>query len=126
MAARRALITGITGQDGSYLAEFLLGQGYEVFGITRRTSSHQAERIAHLLDRIEVLSADLLDQSSLAAARSRVRYAQGERRRGARSAGSQQGTGARQPRSETRLGLRRRLRRGDVADAATATNPTTT
>jgi GDPmannose 4,6-dehydratase len=67
MAPRRALITGITGQDGSYLAEFLLDQGYEVFGVTRRTSSHQAERITHLLDRIEVLSADLLDQSSLAA-----------------------------------------------------------
>ena len=64
---RRALITGITGQDGSYLAEFLLDQGYRVFGVTRRTSSHHAERIAHLLDRVELLSADLLDQSSLAA-----------------------------------------------------------
>jgi GDPmannose 4,6-dehydratase len=63
---RRALITGITGQDGSYLAELLLEKGYQVFGVTRRTSSHQAERIGHLLDRIELLSADLLDQSSLA------------------------------------------------------------
>jgi GDPmannose 4,6-dehydratase len=61
----KALITGITGQDGSYLAELLLSKGYEVVGIVRRTSHHSYERIEHLLDRIEVLAADLLDQHSL-------------------------------------------------------------
>jgi GDPmannose 4,6-dehydratase len=61
----RALITGITGQDGSYLAELLLSKGYEVVGIVRRTSHHSYERIEHLLDRIEVMAADLLDQHSL-------------------------------------------------------------
>ena len=70
---RRALVTGITGQDGSYLAEFLLAQGYEVHGVTRRTSSHRNERIAHLEDRVHLLSADLLDQSSLASALAEVR-----------------------------------------------------
>lgn len=63
---RRALVTGITGQDGSYIADFLLERGYEVWGVTRRTSSHRFERIAHLEGRIHLLSADLLDQSSLA------------------------------------------------------------
>ena len=58
----RALITGITGQDGSYLAEFLLGKGYEVVGMVRRTSHDSYERIDHLLDRIEIVAADLLDQ----------------------------------------------------------------
>lgn len=61
----RALITGITGQDGSYLAELLLAKGYQVFGVVRRTSHHSYERIEHLLDRIEILPADLLDQHSL-------------------------------------------------------------
>jgi GDPmannose 4,6-dehydratase len=61
----RALITGITGQDGSYLAELLLSKGYEVVGIVRRTSHHSYERIEHLLDRVEVTAADLLDQHSL-------------------------------------------------------------
>jgi GDPmannose 4,6-dehydratase len=61
----RALITGVTGQDGSYLAEFLLAKGYEVVGVVRRTSHHSYERIDHLLDRIEVVAADLLDQHSL-------------------------------------------------------------
>jgi GDPmannose 4,6-dehydratase len=61
----RALITGVTGQDGSYLAEFLLAKGYEVVGVVRRTSHHSYERIEHLLDRIEVVAADLLDQHSL-------------------------------------------------------------
>jgi GDPmannose 4,6-dehydratase len=61
----RALITGVTGQDGSYLAEFLLSKGYEVVGVVRRTSHHSYERIEHLLDRIEVVAADLLDQHSL-------------------------------------------------------------
>ncbi|HUP57344.1 MAG TPA: GDP-mannose 4,6-dehydratase [Bdellovibrionota bacterium] len=63
--AKRALITGITGQDGSYLAEFLLDKGYQVFGLTRRSSTTVTDRIAHLLDRVELLSGDLLDQSSL-------------------------------------------------------------
>jgi GDPmannose 4,6-dehydratase len=60
-----ALITGITGQDGSYLAEFLLEKGYRVVGMVRRSSTTPYERIAHLVDRIELVSADLLDQTSL-------------------------------------------------------------
>ena len=60
-----ALITGITGQDGSYLAELLLAKGYRVFGVVRRTSHHSYERIDHLLDRVEIVPADLLDQHSL-------------------------------------------------------------
>ena len=63
--ARRALITGITGQDGSYLAELLLEKGYEVHGMVRRTSHHSFERIEHLLDRVKIVTADLLDQHSL-------------------------------------------------------------
>jgi len=63
--AKRALITGITGQDGSYLAEWLLGQGYEVVGVTRRLSTSNYWRIDHLLGRIELRVADLLDQLSL-------------------------------------------------------------
>ena len=62
---KTALITGITGQDGSYLAELLLAKGYRVVGVVRRTSSHSFERIDHLLDRIELVAADLLDQHSL-------------------------------------------------------------
>lgn len=62
---KRALITGITGQDGSYLAEFLLAQGYEVYGVVRRSSSINSERVSHLLDQIAFLQADLLDQTSL-------------------------------------------------------------
>jgi GDPmannose 4,6-dehydratase len=61
----KALITGVTGQDGSYLAELLLEKGYEVVGVVRRTSHHSYERIEHLLGRIEVVAADLLDQHSL-------------------------------------------------------------
>jgi GDPmannose 4,6-dehydratase len=61
----KALITGITGQDGSYLAELLLEKGYQVVGVVRRTSHHSYERIEHLLDRVEVVAADLLDQHSL-------------------------------------------------------------
>jgi GDPmannose 4,6-dehydratase len=61
----KALITGVTGQDGSYLAELLLSKGYEVVGVVRRTSHHSYERIEHLLDRIQVVAADLLDQHSL-------------------------------------------------------------
>jgi GDPmannose 4,6-dehydratase len=60
-----ALITGITGQDGSYLAEFLLEKGYDVIGVVRRTSHDSYERIGHLLDRLRVVPADLLDQHSL-------------------------------------------------------------
>jgi GDPmannose 4,6-dehydratase len=60
-----ALITGITGQDGSYLAELLLEKGYEVHGLVRRSSTETFERIAHLRDRVNLLQADLLDQSSL-------------------------------------------------------------
>ena len=63
--ARRAVITGITGQDGSYLAELLLDQGYEVIGVTRRLSAQNYWRIEHLLPRITLLPADLLDQLSL-------------------------------------------------------------
>ena len=65
---RRALITGITGQDGSYLAELLLGKGYEVFGAVRRSSTEGNQRINHIVDRIHLIQADLLDQSSLTAA----------------------------------------------------------
>ena len=64
----RALITGITGQDGSYLAELLLEKGYEVFGLVRRSSTVTDVRIRHLNERITVLSGDLLDQMSLLAA----------------------------------------------------------
>ena len=60
-----ALITGITGQDGSYLAEFLLQKGYKVYGMQRRASTTNFVRIAHLVDRIELLPGDLLDQNSL-------------------------------------------------------------
>lgn len=65
---KKALITGITGQDGSYLAELLLDKGYKVFGLTRRTSTINYERIKHIEDQIELLQGDLLDQGSLAAA----------------------------------------------------------
>jgi GDPmannose 4,6-dehydratase len=61
----RALITGVTGQDGSYLAEFLLAKGYEVYGVVRRTSHHSYERIEHLLGRVQIVHGDLLDQHSL-------------------------------------------------------------
>jgi len=62
---RTALITGITGQDGSYLAELLLAKGYDVVGVVRRTSHDSYERIGHLLDRVHIVPADLLDQHSL-------------------------------------------------------------
>jgi GDPmannose 4,6-dehydratase len=64
--ARRALITGITGQDGSYLAEFLLAQGYEVIGMVRRTSTVNFERIFHVQDQVTLAPADLLDEMSIA------------------------------------------------------------
>ena len=63
--SKRAIITGITGQDGSYLAELLLDKGYEVVGVVRRLSASNYWRIEHLLDRIELRPADLLDQLSL-------------------------------------------------------------
>jgi len=61
----KALITGVTGQDGSYLADLLLTKGYQVVGMVRRTSHHSFERLEHILDRIEIVAADLLDQHSL-------------------------------------------------------------
>lgn len=64
--AKSALITGITGQDGSYLAEFLLSKGYRVYGLVRRSSSISVERISHIEKDITLLSGDLLDQNSLA------------------------------------------------------------
>src|SRR5579884_3976507 len=64
---KTALITGITGQDGSYLAEFLLEQGYRVVGMVRRSSTENFSRIQHLTDRVEVVQGDLLDQFSLIA-----------------------------------------------------------
>jgi GDPmannose 4,6-dehydratase len=63
--ARRALITGVTGQDGSYLAEFLLEQGYEVFGMVRRSSTVNFERIAHIQDRMTLVAGDLIDEVSM-------------------------------------------------------------
>jgi GDPmannose 4,6-dehydratase len=63
--AQRALITGVTGQDGSYLAELLLGEGYEVIGVMRRTSTVNMERIGHLQDRLTLVSGDLMDEVSL-------------------------------------------------------------
>jgi GDPmannose 4,6-dehydratase len=65
MAARRALITGIAGQDGSLLAELLLADGYEVFGVVRRPTSEQFENLESVRDRIELIQADLLDELSL-------------------------------------------------------------
>ncbi len=62
---KKALITGVTGQDGSYLAEFLLKKGYEVYGLTRRTSTINFERIKHIEDKINLVQGDLLDQGSL-------------------------------------------------------------
>src|SRR5579864_7418939 len=66
--AKRALITGITGQDGSYLAELLLEKGYDVYGVTRRSSTNSFDCIEHIIDRITLISGDLLDEHSLVAA----------------------------------------------------------
>jgi GDPmannose 4,6-dehydratase len=66
-SGKTAVITGVTGQDGSYLAELLLEKGYEVIGVVRRTSHDSYERIGHLLDRLQIVPADLLDQHSLTA-----------------------------------------------------------
>ncbi|MDB5072186.1 MAG: GDP-mannose 4,6-dehydratase [Candidatus Eremiobacteraeota bacterium] len=65
MPQKTALITGITGQDGSFLAEFLLEQGYRVVGMTRRSSTDVHERIQHIVDDVTIVSGDLLDQSSM-------------------------------------------------------------
>jgi GDPmannose 4,6-dehydratase len=65
MADKRALVTGITGQDGSYLADFLLERGYEVIGMIRRSSTVNFERIEHIQDRLTLVSGDLIDQVSL-------------------------------------------------------------
>jgi len=62
---KKALVTGITGQDGSYLADFLLEKGYKVYGMVRRSSTENFERIEHIKDRVELLEGDLLDQLSL-------------------------------------------------------------
>src|SRR4030043_1093459 len=70
--AKKALITGITGQDGSYLAEFLLKKGYRVYGVTRRTSTPNYDRIKNIVDKIELISADLMDQHSLSYAVKKV------------------------------------------------------
>jgi GDPmannose 4,6-dehydratase len=72
MTAKTALITGITGQDGSYLAELLLNKGYRVSGMVRRSSTENFQRIEHLRDRIELYQADLLDQTSIAAVLAQV------------------------------------------------------
>jgi len=71
--ARRALITGITGQDGSYLAEFLLAKGYDVYGVVRRSSTEKFERISHIKDRITLVQADLTDQGSMVEAVATIR-----------------------------------------------------
>ena len=65
MGKKRALVTGVTGQDGSYLAEFLLQQGYEVLGMVRRSSTVNFERIEHIQDQIAIVSGDLMDEISL-------------------------------------------------------------
>jgi len=66
--SKAALITGVTGQDGSYLAEWLLEQGYRVYGLVRRSSSPNVDRIRHLVDKITLIPGDLLDDNSLAKA----------------------------------------------------------
>lgn len=70
--AKKALITGVTGQDGSYLAEFLLEQDYEVYGLVRRTSTVRYERINHIVDKINLVTGDMSDQTSLTNALSTI------------------------------------------------------
>src|SRR5881398_1467515 len=70
--AKRALITGITGQDGSYLADLLLSKGYEVHGMVRRSSEEKFERIAHLQGKVQLHQGDLLDQFSIASLLSKI------------------------------------------------------
>src|SRR5687767_1936676 len=74
--AKRALITGITGQDGSYLAELLLDKGYDVIGMVRRSSTVNFERIAHIQDRVTLVPGDLLDEGSMIAVISEHRPAE--------------------------------------------------
>ncbi len=62
---KRALITGITGQDGSYLADFLLEKGYDIYGMVRRSSTITYERISHIQENLKLIQGDLLDQNSL-------------------------------------------------------------
>jgi len=76
MSEKKALITGITGQDGSYLAELLLEKGYEVYGMVRRSSTENFERIDHLTDRVTLIQADLLDPTSLVEALEEARPAE--------------------------------------------------
>src|SRR5438094_519020 len=137
--SKRAIITGITGQDGSYLAELLLSKGYEVVGTVRRSSAPNFWRIQHLLPRLTIKPADLLDQLSIIrlvdevrphelynlaamsfvpAAWHRVRHAESDRRRRTDQAGTRRQPVARQSRRAPRLGLRGRLRARDVVDAA--------
>jgi GDPmannose 4,6-dehydratase len=73
MAPKTALVTGITGQDGSYLTELLLEKGYRVFGMVRRSSTENFQRIEHLRERIQLLEGDLLDQTSIASIFEKVR-----------------------------------------------------
>ncbi len=72
MTTRTALISGITGQDGSYLADLLLDKGYRVCGMVRRSSTENCQRIEHLRDRVELYQADLLDQTSIASVMAQV------------------------------------------------------
>ena len=76
-SSRRALITGITGQDGSYLADLLLEKGYEVIGMVRRSSTLNFERVAHIQDRITLVPGDLLDEVSIIEVLARVPAARG-------------------------------------------------
>src|SRR5206468_10444269 len=85
--SRRALITGITGQDGSYLAELLLEKGYEVHGMVRRSSTERFDRIEHLRDRVTLHQADLLDHRSLVDALKAARPKRSEERRVGKSVG---------------------------------------
>src|SRR5688572_29869333 len=73
MSGKRALIVGIGGQDGSYLSEFLLGRGYEIYGLVRQSTAQLPERIAHLGERVTLVRGDLLDQLSLISAIERAR-----------------------------------------------------
>ena len=106
---KTALITGITGQDGSYLAELLLDKGYEVYGIVRRSSTTPYERIAHLVDRIELLSADLLDQLSLVDAIADVRAATRSTTSRRSPSCRRRGTSRCSPASSPRMGVTRVL-----------------
>src|SRR5437764_1105569 len=120
-----AIITGITGQDGSYLAELLLEKGYKVVGIVRRSSTTPYERISHLVDHGE-LPRKLRSlrgvgnsvQSRESAPRAGVRHAQSHRWCCAHQARHSSGATAWQSGSPSRLGIRRRLRARHVADVA--------